>query len=212
MNTTKTHYAVFGILTATLLLAGFGCSQEFKSDVDTAFEGGVAVPLQALNAAKGLNAEEQARLNRQAEEEANELTVAMVLTENMAIPTATKVGDAFGCSDKVALTKVARAAATDDVLHDALVSLFDVKDSSYNNLYNSLSQSTLTLEKIQSRDAVTTEVWLKGKIVSGGTCDDPRIKAQIENTIKYFRPKFQVFLNGSESEYRCLGDQSGECK
>jgi hypothetical protein len=105
-----------------------------------------------------------------------------------------------------------REAQTDSVVSDALTTLFSVRDSNREGKYNALWQSKLAVEKIQSRDGVTTEVWLKGSTQSGGVCDDPRIKAQIEYTIKRLKPKFKIFLNGTESNYRCLGDMSGECK
>jgi len=105
-----------------------------------------------------------------------------------------------------------RAASTDSIVHDALMTLFALKDANRNELYNALWQSDLAVDKIQSRDGVVTEVWLKGKTQSGGACDDPRLKAQIEATISRFRPKFKIFLNGTEAAYRCLGDMSGECK
>lgn len=206
-----TYYGVFGALTAALLLAGVGCAGK----VDTAVDAGltpITVPLEALNKSKTVTDEERAKQNRDNDAVANEMTVVMVLTENASIPPGTKVGETFGCNDKMAYTMVPRAAATDDVVSDALVSLFAIRESNHNNLYNGLYQSKLSVDKIISPDGVTTEVWLKGTVTSGGVCDDPRIKAQIEGTVKRLRPKYKIFLNGTEGGFRCIGDESGECK
>ncbi len=154
-----------------------------------------------------------ARANEESDRTANDLSVGMILTENAAVPPgATLLPGRIGCNDRAVYQKIHRESSTDNVLADALATLFSVKESSIEKYYNALWQSSLKVEKIQSTDGVTTEVWLKGEIASGGVCDDPRIKAQIEATILRLKPKFTIFLNGKESNYRCIGDMSGECK
>jgi hypothetical protein len=56
------------------------------------------------------------------------------------------------------------------------------------------------------------EVWLSGDLVSGGACDVPRVKAQVEETVRLYSPVFKIYLNGSESAWRCFGDMSGQCE
>ncbi|MFA6603496.1 MAG: hypothetical protein WCT10_01485 [Patescibacteria group bacterium] len=206
----KHHFLAPSLLLIGLVLAGAGCAGAADELAGDALKP-TAVPLSALNLAKQLTAQEQARANAEADSIANEMTVAMVITENAAVPPGIEPGATFGCSDRSAYTKVARESDSGDVLRDALQSLFAVRDTNYDGLYNSLASSSLAVDKIQSRDGVTTEVWLKGQIVSSGTCDDPRIKEQIEATVRRLKPDFKIFLNGSEKNYRCIGNQSGDC-
>ena len=196
----------------TLVLAGAGCQNSVPDRVaGEAVNGMVAVPLQALNKAKNLTADENARTRLEAESVANEMTVAMVLTENAAAPAGAEIGDAFGCNERVVFTKVPRESDSGDALRDILASLLALRVPNVNGFYNGLSDSRLAVEKIQSRDGATTEVWLKGQISSPGACNDPRIKAQLEATIARYKPKFKIFLNGTEEAYGCIGDQSGKC-
>ncbi|HTK04480.1 MAG TPA: hypothetical protein VL500_02760 [Candidatus Eisenbacteria bacterium] len=200
------------IVPAVLVLLGAGCfSVADKLSNDAVLP--VKTSVDVLNKAKTVTAEQSAKANEEAEMVSDDVSVALILTENTAVPAGADVQPGIvGCNDKVAYVKEHRAASTDSIVHDALMTLFSLKDSNRNDLYNALWQSDLAVDKIQSRDGVVTEVWLKGKTQSGGACDDPRIKAQIEATISRFKPKFKIFLNGTESAYRCLGDQSGECK
>ncbi|MEY4744685.1 MAG: hypothetical protein RL272_630 [Candidatus Parcubacteria bacterium] len=200
------------IVPALLILIGAGC----LSVADTLTNDAVLpaqVPIEALNRAKQVTEEQRAKENEMNEQVSDDMTVAMILTENAKVPAgAVLAGGTVGCNDRVAYVKAHRGASTDSVVHDALMTLFSVKDSNYQDLYDSLWQSNLTVDKILSTDGVTTEVWLKGKTQMGGVCDAPRFKAQIESTISRFKSKFKIYLNGSESAYRCLGDQSGQCK
>ncbi len=193
---------------ALLILVGAGCMS---------FGGGASRADSGQRTADGaLTATDpaaDAKVNEEHDKLADDLSVGMIITENAEIPAgAVVVPGTIGCNDRVAYEKRHRETATDNVLVDALATLFAVKDSSVDAYYNALWQSKLAVEKIQSTDGVTTEVWLKGTVASGGACDDPRIKAQIEATIKRLRPKFTIYLNGSQATYRCLGDESGECK
>lgn len=203
---TSTKIAAVAIPLA-LMLVGAGCMNRLGKDAAAP----VTVPVEALgksqeeiDAAKAKQAEEAAMA-------ADDLMVAFIHSDN-ADAKAEVVEGQIGCGDKVAYWPVHREAQTDSVISDALTTLFSVREPSPAGLYNSLWESKLSVDKIQSRDGVTTEVWLKGSTVSGGACDDPRIKAQIEYTIKRYKPNYKIFLNGSEADYRCLGDMSGECK
>ena len=119
------------------------------------------------------------------------------------------------CALSAAFSTSAIAAPTDSVLHHALMTMFSLKDSgTHAPLYNALAGSKLTVEKIQSTDGLTTEIWLKGETSLGGVCDGPRFKKQIESVVSRFRDpaKYKIFLNGNEANYRCMGDMMGECK
>ena len=195
-----------------LILAGAGCQGSVPDKiVGEAVNGMVATPLKALDKAKNLTADENARTRLEAESIANEMTVAMVLTENAEVPDGAEVGQTFGCNDRVVFTKVPRDADSGDTLKDILASLLAPHVPNVNGLYNGLADSRLAVDKIQSRDGVTTEVWFKGSVSSPGTCNDPRIKAQLESTIGRYKPKFKIFLNGTEKEYGCIGDMREEC-
>lgn len=200
------------IVPAALIMLGAGCF----GVADTLTNEAVLpaqVPVEALNKAKQVTADEKAKENEMNEQVSDDMTVAMIVTENAKVPEgATLAPGTIGCNDRVAFVKAHRGASTDSVVHDALMTLFQVKDANYQDLYDSLWQSDLTVDKIMSSDGVTTEVWLKGKTQMGGVCDAPRLKAQIESTVGRFKTKYKIFLNGSESAYRCLGDMSGQCK
>lgn len=195
---------------AALMLVGAGCMSFGDSLGDAAIQP-VAVPLSALDQTQEAVELRQAKVNEDDERDSADVSVALIWSDEAA-GKATPVEGEIGCADRIAYLPMHREAMTDSVLSDALVTLFAIRNANQDGLYNALWQSELSVEKILSRDGVTTEVWLKGTIASGGACDDPRIKAQIESTIKRFRPKYQIFLNGSEAAYRCLGDQSGQCK
>jgi hypothetical protein len=197
-------------LAAALALVGAGCMETGNELADDALKP-VAVPVGALKDAQGLSEDLKAKKNLEEESMANEMTVAMILTEGSQAPAGVTPGDTIGCNDRVAFIKVPRESDSGDTLKDALNSLFAVKDPSYGGLHDSLALSTLKVDKIQSTDGVTTEIWLAGQVSSGGACDDPRIKAQVEYTVKRLKPKYKILLNGEEDDWRCLGDQSGQC-
>lgn len=200
---------VLTVAVTALVFLGAGCKGAVDETVDDALSP-VSTSLDVLGQAKTLSEDQRAKVNREAELATNEVTVAMILIEGRTAESGTELGDEIGCNDRIAYMKLSRETATDSVVCDALNTLFAARE--IDGLHNSLEFSSLEVDKVQSRDGVTTEVWINGDIMSAGACDDPRIRGQIEWTIKRFRPKFKVFLNGSESEWRCFGDMSGLCK
>jgi hypothetical protein len=54
-------------------------------------------------------------------------------------------------------------------------------------------------------------VSFEGTPLLGGICDTPRLKAQIEETIRLYTDDFEIRLNGSVQAYECMGDESGLC-
>jgi hypothetical protein len=73
-----------------------------------------------------------------------------------------------------------------------------------------LQASSVRVGDIARKDGVFI-IDLVGQFLSAGTCEDPRIKKQIELTAGQFGP-YRILLNGSESAWRCLFDESGECE
>jgi hypothetical protein len=146
---------------------------------------------------------------------ANLLPVALVLTEGSTEPdegVERLSRETFGCSDRIGYVRVSRESASNEIVSDALETLFSIRDPQVNGMINSLWESNLKVDKVLSIDGQITEVWLSGEILSSGVCADPRIKAQIEATIRQYRSSFQIYLNGSEANWRCFGDMSGLCQ
>ncbi len=91
-----------------------------------------------------------------------------------------KSGPAVGCGDSLVAVDV---PATD--VKTALRDLLKSHDRLYgqSGLYNALYQSDLQVTRI-TRDNDTISAELNGKLVFGGTCDAPRVKAQLEATLR----------------------------
>lgn len=195
-----------------MVLVGAGCFKMADKAAEEAVTP-VTVPVAAYVQSKGDLEMIAAKTNEENERLTDDISIALVLTEGMNAPAGAIVAPGtIGCNDRVAYVKMHREKQSDSVLSDALFTLFAPKEASVLGAYNALWQSGLYVEKMASNDGVTQEVWLKGTTASGGVCDDPRIKAQIEYTIKRFKPKYKIYYNGTEANYRCLGDMSGECK
>lgn len=196
---------LFFFLLAALILVGLGCKSVNQSET------GSNEPVEsATDQVVDVFAQRRA-----ADAVTNLLPVALVLTEGHEVPAGgvERLADkTFGCSDRIGYVRVSRETATDDVVKDALETLFAVRESQINGLLNSLWESTLKVEQIRSIDGFTTEVWLVGELLSPGTCADPRIKEQVEATVRQYRPEFEIILNGNEANWRCFGDMSGLCQ
>jgi hypothetical protein len=91
-----------------------------------------------------------------------------------------KSGPAVGCGDSL----VAVDLTSTDV-KTALRQLLDNHDRLYgqSSLYNTLYQSDLQVSRIsRTNDSISAD--LSGKLVLGGECDNPRVKAQLEATLR----------------------------
>lgn len=113
-------------------------------------------------------------------------------------------GEKIGCGDKVVPVKW-RIEPTQGVLRAALEELIglgvrDVKVSA-NTYYNALYQSELKVDSAAVENGVAT-VRLSGKLLSGGTCDDPRIVAQLKSTVEQFPTvkSSKIFINNQPLE------------
>ncbi len=108
-------------------------------------------------------------------------------------------GKIIGCGDSL-IPVIIKIQPTLEVLRASLNKLFAMhgqKDYGVSGLYNALYQSNLSIESLNivNREAV---IRLKGSLVLGGVCDNPRIKAQLEESALQFSTvdKASVFING----------------
>lgn len=108
-------------------------------------------------------------------------------------------GRKIGCGDSLIAIKV-QIQPTLEVLRAALNELLALrgqKDYAGSGLYNALYQSNLSIESLNivNREAI---IRLKGSLVLGGVCDNPRVKAQLEESALQFSTvdKASVFING----------------
>ncbi len=206
----KTRIAIY--LCLPLLLLGAGCAADELAD-DAVKP--VEVPLSALDQAKELSADVKARELREADAVANLLPVAMVLPDGHEEPAdgAERLADeTFGCNDRIGYVRVSRETGTGDVLHDALNTLFAETEYTVGpGMLNSLPDSEIAVEKILYFGE-RVEIYLTGELVSPGVCADPRIKEQIEATVRQYHPNYEIILNGNEANWRCFGDGSGLCE
>ncbi len=87
---------------------------------------------------------------------------------------------------------------TPGILKAAMEKLLSAKHQYYgqSGLYNVLYQSNLEVAEITSESGRTI-VHLTGSLTLGGTCDAPRLKAQIEQTALQFSPgnEVEVYIN-----------------
>lgn len=195
-----------------LVLAGAGCAQKADEVAGDAVRP-ISAPVAALGQANETLAAADAAARRQADSIANLLPVAVVLTEGQDVPSGVDrlANETFGCLDHIGYVEVSRETATDDVAYDALMTLFSIKDPNVSGMYNSVWQSTLTVDEIRGIGDQTVEVYISGETMTSGVCDDPRFKEQIEATVRQYWPKYSIFLNGSEKNWECFGDMSGTC-
>ena len=107
-------------------------------------------------------------------------------------------GKAVGCGDSLIPVTV-EIPPTQGVLRAALESLLSVKSQFYgqSGLYNALYQSDLKVDSVTLANGTAT-VNLSGTLTLGGECDNPRVQAQLEQTVLQFPTVTQanIFING----------------
>jgi hypothetical protein len=108
-------------------------------------------------------------------------------------------GKKIGCNDSVVPVLIT-IDPTLGVLRVALNELFKLegqREYGLSGLYNSLYQSHLSIVSLNIVNRETI-INLKGNLAPGGVCDDPRIKAQLEEIALQFNTidKVSVFING----------------
>jgi spore germination protein GerM len=97
----------------------------------------------------------------------------------------TQAGPEIGCGDS--LVGVTKQLTTVRPLTDSIKALLALDDEYYgeSGLYNALWQSNLRLDSASISNGVAT-IALSGDLRLGGTCDSPRVKAQLEATATQF--------------------------
>ena len=107
-----------------------------------------------------------------------------------------------GCGDEVVAVR-RDIQKTQAPLTAALNLLLAQKSQYYgeSGLYNALYQSNLRIGSI-SRNGTAWTIRLTGSLVLGGTCDGPRVKAQLEQTALQFSTVKSVryYVNGQPLE------------
>ena len=107
-------------------------------------------------------------------------------------------GPLVGCGDSVVPVQV-EIPHTQGVLRAALESLLSIKTQYYgeSGLYNALYQSDLQVDDIKI-EAGKASVYLTGTMMLGGECDNPRVQAQLEQTVLQFSTitDMEIFVNG----------------
>jgi hypothetical protein len=125
---------------------------------------------------------------------ATEQTVKIVL---IALEDNGQSGILVGCGDS-AIPITVTIPRTQGVLRAALEKLFSAKQQFYgeSGYYNALYQSDLQVAKVVIEQGKAI-IHLTGSIVLGGTCDAPRVEAQIEQTALQFSTvnDVAVFVN-----------------
>ena len=124
--------------------------------------------------------------------------VQMVQIYLIAIDDNGQSGSPVGCGDSAVPVQV-QIEPTQGVLKAALEALLSIKDQFYgqSGLYNALYQSDLQVDSVKISDG-TAEVHLSGSLILGGECDDPRVQAQLEETVLQFPTvtKADIYING----------------
>lgn len=107
-----------------------------------------------------------------------------VLIYMVALEDAGKTGPQIGCGDSLIPVRRTIEPAANPITA-ALNLLFSVKTQFYgeSGLYNALYQSNLSVQSAEVDASGNANVALVGQYQLGGTCDTPRFKAQIEQTI-----------------------------
>lgn len=107
-------------------------------------------------------------------------------------------GGSVGCGDQVVAVK-RNITPTTAPLTAALNQLLSIKTQYYgqSGLYNALYQSNLSIQKI-TQSGTTWNIYLGGSLRLGGTCDSPRVEAQLNRTALQFSTvkKVNYFING----------------
>jgi hypothetical protein len=109
-------------------------------------------------------------------------------------------GPKIGCNDSVIAVKRVLDQPTQSPLRTALNLVLAQKDQYYgqSGLYNPMYQQNLTLDDVTIRNGLAI-VQLSGNLVLVGTCEDPRLQAQLEYTALQFNTvdAVQITVNGT---------------
>ncbi len=120
----------------------------------------------------------------------------------------------FGCESLLVPIKRDFVKTQSD-LAEAIVQLITIKQNAYADigLRNAVAPSAPTIRLTGIHyEGKTRIIDFEGSFVSSGVCEDPRIKAQIEETIKLYSDNYEIHLNGTAANWKCLFNQSGTCE
>lgn len=113
-------------------------------------------------------------------------------------------GPIIGCDDRM------HALPSDThSLESALNALLSLHESHPSGFYNALYQSRLSVDHISLKAGVAT-VALSGTLRLGGICDIPRVKAQLEATVRQFETVKNVVLTLNGKPLKQALDLSGK--
>jgi LysM repeat protein len=105
----------------------------------------------------------------------------------------------LGCGDTV-VPVLQEVPATNAILRATLQRLLSINTQFFRQtgLYNALYLSQLSISDVSIVNRVAT-IRLSGRIVMSGTCDGPRIQAQLEEAALQFLTvdQVQIFINGN---------------
>ena len=107
-------------------------------------------------------------------------------------------GVLIGCGDSAIPVQV-QIEPTQGVLKAAVEKLLSIKDQYYgqSGLYDALYQSSLQVQSVTINNGVAN-VQISGTMQLGGECDNPRVEAQLTNTVLQFPSvtSADIFING----------------
>ncbi len=116
----------------------------------------------------------------------------------VALEDAGQSGLEIGCGDSVIPVEV-QFEPTVAPLTAALGELFALNERFYgqSGLYNALYRSDLAVERIDIVNGVAS-LYLTGQLQVGGVCDEPRVRAQLEETaLQYYTvSEVRIYING----------------
>ncbi|HRW05469.1 MAG TPA: LysM peptidoglycan-binding domain-containing protein [Caldilineaceae bacterium] len=116
----------------------------------------------------------------------------------IALEDAGQSGMEIGCGDSTVPVEV-EIEPTVAPLTAALGVLFGIDGRYYgqSGLYNALYRSNLQVDRIDIADGVAS-LYLTGDLQVGGVCDEPRIRAQLEETaLQYYTvDEVRIYING----------------
>lgn len=139
------------------------------------------------------------RATRPAQSPSSTMTVGLFF---VALDDGGKSGKAIGCNDSI--IPVARVVPpTSEPLTTTIAELLSIRDRHYgqSGLYNALAASTLKAGRVSLVKGVA-EIRLTGTVSLGGTCDGPRVDAQIRETVLQFPAvkTVAIFINDEPIE------------
>lgn len=105
--------------------------------------------------------------------------------------------------------------STSEPVKEALSELFEIKDATYGEqkYRNYLSRANLTVQTEKgSGETGELAVKLSGEFTLSQESDVVYAKQQIERTIENYTLNYRISLNGSESEYNCIGKSDTDCR